>query len=99
MTVSSGGGMMAAMSATSIATILVWMALGYAAVGCVFAVAFVVAGVHRIDPAAHGAGIGFRLLILPGAAAFWPLLALRWLRGAPPPEEHNAHRAAARAPR
>jgi len=68
----------------------------YLAAGLVFALAFVTAGVQRVDPAAHGAPWGFRLLILPGAAALWPLLLARWVRGAGPPEERNAHRDAAR---
>ena len=68
----------------------------YFAAGLVFAVAFITAGVQRVDPAARGASWGFRLLILPGAAALWPLLLARWVRGVPPPEERNAHRDAAR---
>jgi len=69
----------------------------YLALGLVFALAFVTAGVQRVDPAARGAPVGFRLLILPGAAALWPLLLTRWVRGGGPPEERNAHRDAARA--
>jgi len=57
------------------------VALGaYTALGLVFAVPFVSAGIQLLDPAARGSGIGFRLLILPGAAAFWPMLLLRWAR-------------------
>lgn len=67
----------------------------YVAFGLVFAVAFVTAGVQRIDAEARGAGAGFRLLIFPGSVAFWPLLLRRWLRGMPPPIEKNAHRRAA----
>jgi len=52
----------------------------YAAAGLLFAALFVTIGVNRIDPAARGAGLGFRLLILPGSALFWPLLLRRWLR-------------------
>ena len=52
----------------------------YATVGLLFAIAFVTKGVARVDPVAAGAGWGFRLLILPGAAALWPLLLGRWLR-------------------
>ena len=52
----------------------------YAAVGLLFAIAFVTKGVARVDSMAAGAGWGFRLLILPGAAALWPLLLRRWLR-------------------
>lgn len=68
----------------------------YAALGVLFAIPFVVAGVGRIDPAARGGTIGFRLLIVPGVIALWPLLAQRWRRGiTAPPAERNPHRAAA----
>ena len=67
----------------------------YLSVGIVFAIAFVWKGGGKIDPSAQEGTIGFRLLILPGAAALWPILARRWLDGAGPPEEHNPHRAAA----
>lgn len=52
----------------------------YAAVGLAFAVAFAARGAARLDAGARNAPLGFRILILPGAAALWPLLALRWLR-------------------
>lgn len=52
----------------------------YAAVGVVFAVAFVAWGVSRVDTHAAGARLGFRLMIFPGVAAQWPLLLNRWLR-------------------
>ena len=68
----------------------------YAAIGVLFAIAFVFKGVDSIDPNAKGTGIGFRLLILPGSAALWPLLMRRWMKGVPPPEETNAHRRAAK---
>lgn len=64
----------------------------YLGVGLLFGIAFVTRGAQRIDPQAEGGSWGFRLAILPGCAALWPLLALRWLRGEPPPEERNAHR-------
>jgi len=67
--------------------------LVYAALGAVFGLTFVTAGVQRIDPNAKGSGLIFRLLILPGAAAFWPLLLRRWVRGdRDVPEERNPHR-------
>jgi hypothetical protein len=79
-----------------------WLALAlasYAAIGIVFALAFVTLGVQRVDPAARTGTIGFRILILPGAAAFWPLLLKRWAMGSKaPPGETNAHRRRARAP-
>ncbi len=69
----------------------------YAALGLIFALAFVTRGVGRVDPAAREGTWGFRLLILPGTVALWPLLARRWLAGVTaPPEERNPHRTAAR---
>ncbi len=56
-------------------------ALGaYAALGVLFAGAFLARGIERLDPGAHGSGWGFRLIVLPGVVAFWPLLLRRWLR-------------------
>ena len=51
----------------------------YAIAGLLFAIAFLAAGVVRIDPAARGSGLGFRLMILPGVMALWPFLFLRWI--------------------
>ena len=81
----------------AVAGALVLAAGIYLAAGVLFAIPFAVAGIRRIDPAAHGAGWGFRLIVLPGVVAFWPLLAARWAQGAPPPVERNAHREAARS--
>ena len=68
----------------------------YAALGLLFGLLFVGRGVERLDPAAHGASVGFRLIILPASIALWPLLLRRWLAGASaPPIESNAHRRAA----
>lgn len=68
----------------------------YLAGGLVFAIAFVCFGAGRIDPHARQGTWGFRLLIIPGAAALWPLLVSRWLRGVPaPPEQRDPHRRAA----
>jgi len=70
--------------------------LAHVALGAVFAILFLLRGVHRIDPAAPGSTWGFRLMILPGVIAFWPWLAYRWLTGRQPPQERNDHRLAAR---
>ena len=65
----------------------------YTSLGLAFAVPFVWLGVQRLDSEAQGSGIGFRLLILPGVAAFWPMFLYRWRRGiAEPPIETNPHR-------
>ena len=64
----------------------------YGAVGIVFAIPFVVRGVGRIDPIAVESSWGFRVAILLGSAAFWPLLLKRWFGGQSAPGERNAHR-------
>jgi hypothetical protein len=70
----------------------------YLALGLLFALPFALRGCQRIDPAAATGTWGFRALIVPGAAALWPLLLLRWMRGdRRPPRERNAHRDAADA--
>ena len=52
----------------------------YAAVGILFAIAFVTIGISRVDPVAKNSTIGFRLIVLPGATLLWPLLLRRWIR-------------------
>ena len=85
------------MSIVRAAEVVVLLCTVYIACGLVFAPFFVWRGVGRIDPAAKGAGIGFRLVILPGVAALWPVMLRRWLGGRQPPAERNAHRDAASA--
>jgi len=76
--------------------ILLAAAAVYGAAGAVFALAFLSLGVGKIDPGAKGAGLGFRLVVAPAAAALWPLLLKRWKQGsAEAPAERNAHRMAA----
>jgi hypothetical protein len=74
------------------------IALGiYLLCGLAFALPFVFFGVKKIDPHATHGSWGFRLLIIPGTMALWPLLLRRWMSGVhEPPEECNAHRNAAR---
>lgn len=64
------------------AQLIVQTAAIYLAVGLIFGVLFVAAGVQRLDPAAHGAPWTFRVLILPAVTALWPAMALRWWRAA-----------------
>jgi hypothetical protein len=64
----------------------------YLACGLVFALAFVTAGAGVVDPVARTGTRGFRVLLVPGSAALWPWLLVRWL-GA-----RRAARAGASAP-
>ena len=67
----------------------------YLGCGLIFAIPFALVGAKRIDPHAEDGSWGFRILILPGAMALWPLLWHRWSSGVhEPPEERNAHRCA-----
>ena len=79
---------------------------GYVIAGAIFALLFVAFLVGRMDESAHFHRekfhwqlllswlntIGFRILIFPGVVAFWPLFAVRLLRGKTIPLERNAHR-------
>ncbi|MFN0011467.1 MAG: hypothetical protein ACKVS8_07465 [Phycisphaerales bacterium] len=70
---------------------IVWFALTYAAAGVLFALAFALRGAGSLNPTARGGSWGFRFLIIPGAAALWPWLAVKWLRtpGADRGTTHN----------
>ncbi|HSM17664.1 MAG TPA: hypothetical protein VK845_11795 [Gemmatimonadales bacterium] len=75
-----------------IATGLVWALSLYAIAGFIFAIPFVIRGVGRIDPVARSGTIGFRILIIPGTIALWPLLLRRWAGGRrQPPSQRTAH--------
>ncbi|HEX7023269.1 MAG TPA: hypothetical protein VF187_00505 [Gemmatimonadales bacterium] len=52
----------------------------YLVAGALFAVPFALWWAGRLDPAAASGSRGFRLLLLPGAALLWPLLARRLVR-------------------
>ncbi len=67
----------------------------YLLVGIFIAIPFVFAGAKKVDPGAVEGTWGFKLLIIPGAAALWPLILKRWM-GKAHPTECSAHRRAAR---
>lgn len=50
--------------------------------GLSFGIPFVIRGIARVDPAARGSSWTFRLLVLPGVAALWPVMWIRWRRAA-----------------
>jgi hypothetical protein len=52
----------------------------YMLAGVAFAAAFVTVGIARVDPVATHAPWGFRLMVMPGVAALWPLLLARWVQ-------------------
>ena len=56
------------------------LAAGYLAIGLLFGVFFAVRGVQLLDPVANSSPITFRLLMVPGATALWPLLLVQLLK-------------------
>mgnify|MGYP007132298244 CR=1 FL=1 len=52
----------------------------YFGLGLLFAIWFAFHGAKRIDPVVADAGVRFRLLIIPGAAALWPMLLVKCMR-------------------
>jgi hypothetical protein len=63
-----------------VAEIILFGALAYVLSGLAVGVPFVLRGVDRVDEAARGAPVAFRLVILPGTAALWPLIAVKWVK-------------------
>jgi hypothetical protein len=61
------------------AALIVYAALAYLALGVGFAIPFALRGVGAVDDAARAPHWGFRLLVIPGAAALWPLMLSKWL--------------------
>ena len=57
----------------------------YLALGVIVAAFVVAAGLPRMDPATQGMAWSARLLLLPGVAALWPLMAWKWLSRRQPP--------------
>jgi len=62
----------------SIAMLLYHLTIGYALIGGVVGLLFILVGVDRVDPASQGA-IAFRPLLLPGAALLWPIVLGLWM--------------------
>ncbi len=54
----------------------------YVLVGLITAIAFVIFGVTQVLPAS--VTVGARILLLPGAAALWPYVLVRWLKSRSP---------------
>lgn len=79
------------MLSTAVAQWLVWAMALYALIGLAIAVPFVARGAGKIDPSATHGSVGFKLAILPGCIALWPIVATLWRRGRGLPER-NAHR-------
>jgi len=87
-----------AMTIEATTSVILCVVAVYVGVGLVFAIPFVWAGVEKLDSEAEGTSLAFRLLILPGVTAFWPMFLSRWVRDVhEPPVETNPHRIASRS--
>ena len=75
----------------SLAKAFVYALETYAGLGLIFAVPFVWLGVQRLDFTARGSGIAFRLLILPGVVALWPMFVFRRRQGIVEPDTAKMH--------
>jgi len=56
------------------------IAMSYILVGLIFGLAFALRGYAVIEPAAKGAPIRFRLLLIPANLVLWPYLLYRWVK-------------------
>jgi hypothetical protein len=63
----------------AVAQLILVLAAIYLTLGLLFALAFAASGAARIDVAARGTSVAFRLLLVPGAAVLWPWLATKWM--------------------
>lgn len=59
---------------------MIWLVVGaYLFAGALFAIYFALRGAPLLDPAAKGSSAWFRLLLIPGAIALWPVLLMTML--------------------
>jgi len=63
-----------------VAEVILFVCMAYSLCGLAMGVPFVLSGVDRVDSSARGASTGFRLVILPGTVALWPLIAAKWVK-------------------
>ena len=52
----------------------------YFALGLLFAIAFQLRGLHKVDAGTAETSIWFKILIFPGTIAFWPVLLSKWIK-------------------
>jgi hypothetical protein len=45
-----------------------------------FSLFFIFKGIEKVDETAHGSSWGFRIMIIPGITALWPLLLYKWIK-------------------
>ena len=60
--------------------IVIIIFFGYLGIGVLFAILFALRGVAVVDPVAKGGSVWFKLLLIPGATALWPVLLFKWFK-------------------
>lgn len=67
------------MSAETFAAIIGTALLIYVCCGIVFMVVFLLKGISKVDETTHGSTWGFKIIIIPGVIALWPVLLQKWV--------------------
>lgn len=55
------------------------IAILYLGAGLLFGLCFILWGIEKVDTGAAHSSAGFRIIILPGILAFWPVLLRKWI--------------------
>ena len=50
----------------------------YLIIGIIFSAVILIKGLSSLDPNAKSSGVGFKIIIIPGLIAFWPILWRKW---------------------
>ena len=53
--------------------------LVYLLLGILFAIPFLIKGIHKIDVAAEGGSVWLKLILFPATIFFWPTLLRKWI--------------------
>ncbi|MEM8901122.1 MAG: hypothetical protein AAGC85_23635 [Bacteroidota bacterium] len=60
-------------------TIVQSIILVYLLLGILFAIPFLIIGIHKVDEAAKGGSFWLRLILFPATIFFWPTLLRKWI--------------------
>ncbi len=55
-----------------------WLIAAYLVCGLLFVIPFLLKGIHKIDETTVGSSWGFKIIIIPGVIACWPVLLMKW---------------------
>ena len=52
----------------------------YLIIGILFSTVILIKGLSSLDPNTKSSGVGFKIIIIPGLIAFWPILWRKWMK-------------------